>query len=183
MRIGRKWGLIAGLAIVLPRVLWGQMRIGYIDFNRIMREFEEVQEAQAQLARQTRRVELEYQSHVDRLDSLRQELERQRLLMSSEIIKSKEDEIRQQYLNIQGFQQRYLGPEGDISRTEAQLMSGIWKKIETATDKIGDEKKYDFILVRSSMGSGPIFANPDHDLTSHVLAELRRSGANGKANE
>ncbi|UCD38642.1 MAG: hypothetical protein JSW54_03950, partial [Fidelibacterota bacterium] len=78
------------LLTILPVGLFGQLKIGYIDSNRIMQEFEEVRDAQALLEKETRRLQVEYNTYVERLDSLNREFERQRLLLSNEKIREKE---------------------------------------------------------------------------------------------
>ena len=76
-----------GLALAVPMMLAGQLKIGYIDSNRIMQEFEDVRDAQAQLEKETRRLQVEYNQYVERLDSLNKVFERQRLLLSNEKIR------------------------------------------------------------------------------------------------
>ena len=93
------------LALAIPMMLAGQLKIGYIDSNRIMQEFEEVRDAQAQLEKETRRLQVEYNVHVERLDSLNKQFERQRLLLSNEKIRAKEREIQEQIQETQQYQQ------------------------------------------------------------------------------
>ncbi|MCH8837495.1 MAG: OmpH family outer membrane protein, partial [Candidatus Marinimicrobia bacterium] len=86
--------ILLGVAISLPGYLLGQLKIGYIDSNRIMQEFEEVRDAQAKLEKETRRLQAQYTSYVERLDSLQREFERQRLLLSNDKIREKEQELQ-----------------------------------------------------------------------------------------
>ena len=170
-------GLI-GIAVVLPVVLLGQLKLGYIDSNRIMEEFEEVRDARVRLEKETLRLQAEYNTLIGGLDSLQREFERQRLLLSNEKVREKELEIQSRYGLTQQFQQAKFGPEGELYRYQAQLMAPILDKIDLAVKAVGAERSFDFIM--DAAGGGLVYALPAHDLTSAVIAELRRSIANAK---
>jgi outer membrane protein len=161
---------------ILPVWVFGQLKIGYIDSNRIMQEFEEVRDAQAQLEKETRRLQAEYNTYVERLDSLNREFERQRLLLSNEKTREKEQEIATLYQTTQAFQQKKFGPEGDLYRYQAQLMAPVLDKVDAAVKKLGAERSFDYIV--DAAGGALVYALPAHDLTSDVIAELRRTGGN-----
>jgi len=110
---------------------------------------------------------------VERLDSLNREFERQRLLLSNEKIREKEQEIQSLYQTTQAFQQSKFGPEGELYRFQAQLMAPVLDKVDTAVKKIGAERSYDYII--DAAGGALVYALPAHDLTEDVIAELRRS--------
>ncbi|UCD37090.1 MAG: OmpH family outer membrane protein [Fidelibacterota bacterium] len=159
--------------VILPVWVLGQLKIGYIDSNRIMQEFEEVRDAQAKLEKETRRLQVEYNTFVERLDSLNREFERQRLLLSNEKIREKEAEIQSLYQTTQAFQQSKFGPEGELYRYQAQLMAPVLDKVDAAVKKLGAERSYDYIV--DAAGGALVYALPAHDLTADVIAELRRS--------
>ena len=164
------------LALAIPMILAGQLKIGYIDSNRIMQEFEDVRDAQAQLEKETRRLQVEYNVYVERLDSVNREFERQRLLLSNEKIREKERQIQDLIQQTQQYQQAKFGPEGDLYRYQAQLMAPVLDKVDVAVKKIGAERSYDYIV--DAAGGALVYALPAHDLTSVVIEELRRSASN-----
>ena len=167
---------LIGIAVVLPGVLLGQIKLGYIDSNRIMDEFEEVRDARAKLEKETLRLQAEYNTLIGGLDSLQREFERQRLLLSNEKIREKELEIQSRYGLTQQFQQNKFGPEGELYRYQAQLMAPILDKIDLAVKAVGAERSFDFIM--DAAGGGLVYALPAHDLTTAVITELRRTIAN-----
>ncbi|MQY63431.1 MAG: hypothetical protein GH143_03885 [Calditrichaeota bacterium] len=115
----------------------GQIKIGYIDSNRIMQEYEEVRDAQAKLEKETRRLQVEYNTYVERLDSLNREFERLRSKLSNEKIREKEQELQSLYQTTQAFQQAKFGPEGELYRYQAQLMAPVLDKVDAAVKRIG----------------------------------------------
>ena len=168
--------ILLGVAISLPGFLLGQLKIGYIDSNRIMQEFEEVRDAQAKLEKETRRLQAQYTSYVERLDSLQREFERQRLLLSNDKIREKEQELQTLVRTTQEFQQSKFGPEGDLYRYQATLMAPILEKIDGAVKSVGAERGYDFII--DAAGGALVYALPAYDLTADVVMELRRATQN-----
>ena len=67
-----------------------EVKIGYVDSNEIMKNLEEVRQAQIDLEKEGRKLEAEGMKLVSKLDSLQQDYERQRLLMSEVRRKEKE---------------------------------------------------------------------------------------------
>ncbi len=173
MKESRLIGSLIGLTMIIPLGIFGQIKIGYIDSNRIMQEYEEVRDAQANLQKETRRLEVEYNTYAERLDSLSREFERQRLLLSNEKIREKEQEIQSLFQTTQAFQQSKFGQDGELYRFQAQLMAPVLDKVDTAVKKIGAERSYDYII--DAAGGALVYALPAHDLTEDVIAELRRS--------
>ena len=173
MKKSRLIGILVGLMII-PLGVYSQIKIGYIDSNRIMQEYEEVRDAQAKLEKETRRLEVEYTAYIERLDSLNRGLDRQRLLLSNEKIREKEQEIQSLVQTTQEFQQAKFGsPDGEIYRYQAQLMAPVLDKVDVAVKKIGAERSLDYII--DAAGGALVYALPAHDLTSDVITELRRS--------
>ena len=131
----------AALAVLaIPFITPAQVKMGFIDSNRILQEFEEVRDAQAKLEKETRRLQAEYNVYVTRLDSLQREFEKQRLLLSNEMMRTKEAEMQGLLRTTQQFQQQKFGPEGDLYRYQAQLMAPILDKVDAAVKQIGAEK-------------------------------------------
>ena len=157
--------------------LWGftfaELKIGYIDSNEIMSSFEEVRQVQVDLEKEQRRLENEMNDLMTRLDSLIQDYERQRLLMSETRRQEKENELRNLEKNIQKFQMEKFGPEGEIYRKQNTLLKPVLATIDAAIKKVGSEQSYDFIL--DAMAGGLLYALESHNLTEDVLEELTKS--------
>ena len=81
------------LSSFLLNCVIAEIKIGYVDSNEIMNNFEEVRQVQVDLEKEQRRLEGDFNNLVSRLDSLKQDYERQRLLMSETRRKEKENEM------------------------------------------------------------------------------------------
>ena len=172
MRISR-YLLAAAVLLALPMAASGQLKLGYIDSNRILQEYEDVRDAQAKLEKETRRLQAEYNVFVTRLDSMQREFDKQRLLLTNDMVRTKEVEIQTLLQSTPLNQQQVFGQEGELYRFQAQLMAPILDKIDNAVKQVGAEKSYDFII--DAAGGALVYALPAHDLTVDVIAQLRRS--------
>ena len=153
--------------------VFAELKIGYIDSNEIMSSFEEVKQVQVDLEKVQRRLENEMNDLMTRLDSLNQDYERQRLLMSENRRQEKENELRKLEENIQKFQMEKFGPEGEIYRKQTILLKPVLAKIDAAIKNVGSEQSYDFIL--DAMSGALLYALDSHNLTEDVLEELSKS--------
>ena len=112
--------------------VFAELKIGYIDSNEIMSSFEEVKQVKVDLEKVQRRMENEMNNLMTQLDSLRQDYERQRLLMSENRRQEKENELRNLEENIQKFQMAKFGPEGEIYHEQNILLKPVLAKIDAA---------------------------------------------------
>ena len=161
------------LSSVFLNFATAEIKIGYVDSNEIMSNFEEVRQVQVDLEKEQRRLESEFNSLVAQLDSLKQDYERQRLLMSETRRQEKENEIINMKKMVEEFQLKKFGPEGEIYRKQNELLKPVLKKIDDAIQKVGSEQGYDFIL--DAMSGALLYALDSHNLTENVMDELSKA--------
>ena len=157
--------------------VFAELKIGYIDSNEIMSSFEEVKQVQVNLEKVQRRLENEMNDLMAQLDSLNQDYERQRLLMSENRRQEKEKELRKLEENIQKFQMEKFGPDGEIYRQQNILLKPVLEKIDAAIKNVGSEQSYDFIL--DAVSGALLYALDSHNLTEDVLEELAKITGSG----
>jgi len=161
------------LSTIWLSIAFSEIKIGYVDSNEIMNNFEEVRQVQVDLEKEQKRLEAEFNDLVYSLDSLKQDYERQRLLMSDTRRNEKETEIANKEKSIQKFQLDKFGPEGEIYRKQNQLLKPVLGKIDEAIQKVGSERGYDFIL--DAMSGALLYALDSHNLTEDVMEELSKA--------
>ena len=161
------------LTLALASFALADIKIGYVDSNEIMNNFDEVRQVQADLEKEQRRLESEFNELVFGLDSLKQDYDRQRLLMSDARRNEKENEIANKEKSVQKFQLDKFGPEGEIYRIQNELLKPVLAKIDAAIQKVGSERGYDFIL--DAMSGALLYALDSHNLTEDVMDELAKA--------
>lgn len=162
--------LIGSLLIIFPVAGMAQLKIGFVQSERIRAEYEEFKGAEGELQLEFRKVQYEFQAMTDRLDSLRQVFETQRLMSSPEWRREKEQEIATLEQQVQDFQVRKVGPEGELYQKQLQLETAIIQQVQQAVSKVAIDKRYDFILDSMAL----LYGKPTYNLTDDVLYELRR---------
>jgi len=98
------------LTLALASFTFADVKIGYVDSNEIMNNFDEVRQVQADLEKEQRRLESEFNELVYSLDSLKQDYDRQRLLMSDTRRNEKENEIINKEKSVQKLKINYSSP-------------------------------------------------------------------------
>ena len=161
------------LSLILFSYVLAEIKIGYVDSNEIMSNFEEVRQVQVDLEKEQRRLEGDLNNLISRLDSLKQDYQRQRLLMSESRRNEKENEITNMEKSVQQFQLDKFGPEGEIYKKQNQLLKPVLGKIDAAIQQVGSDRGYDFIL--DAMSGALLYALDSHNLTEAVMDELSKA--------
>lgn len=148
-----------------------QIKIGYVDTNRLKTEYKEYAEAKAKFDRQMAM----WQEYVDSLQqeiiNLQEELNTQRMLLSEEKRMEKEQAIMDKQMEYQEFAQNILGPEGEAARREFELSKPLIDKINAAINLIALRDNYTLIL--DTAGGDILYAKDEMDITQKVLESLR----------
>jgi len=161
------------MMVGLSNVAQAQIKIAYVNSDRILSEFDEAREAQSKLDIEAKKLEDQYRGMLAKLDSLQKDYERQKMMMSETRRKTKETEIAQLQDSIQKFQVEKLGPEGEIYKKQAELVTPILEKVKTVIAKVGKDDKYDYIF--DTVAGNILYAEPAHDVTDKVIYELKRT--------
>ena len=169
----KSWINIIIGSLILSTFVFADVKIGYIDSNEIMTKFEEVRQVQVSLEKEQRKLQAEMENLIQQLDSLKQEYDRQRLLMSDSRRQEKEQELVRSEQQIQKFQMDKFGPEGEIYRKQNQLLKPVLAKVDEAIQAVGKRQQYDYIM--DAVGGAIVYALDSNNLTEDVIEELRKS--------
>jgi len=165
------------LAILMVLGMFGfanaQIKVAYVNSDRILSEYDEAKEAQSKLDIEAKKLEDQYKGMLGKLDSLTKDYDRQKMIMSDARRATKEAEITQLQQNIQKFQVEKLGPEGEIYKKQAELVGPVLEKVKTVIQKVGKDNKYDYIF--DTVAGNILYADPAHDMTDKVIYELKRT--------
>jgi len=171
--VKKSWINIIIGSLILSTFVFADVKIGYIDSNEIMTKFEEVRQVQVTLEKEQRKLQAEMENLIQQLDSLKQEYDRQRLLMSDSRRQEKEQELVRSEQQIQKFQMDKFGPEGEIYRKQNQLLKPVLAKVDEAIQAVGKRQQYDYIM--DAVGGAIVYALDSNNLTEDVIEELRKS--------
>ena len=150
--------------------LLADTKIGYIDASVILSQYDDVKQVQVELEKEQRRLQTVWDSKKSTLDSLMSAYETKSMLMSEQKQQEITSMITAKRIELEDWQLKYFGPEGELYKMQGQLMTPIYRSIDTVIDQYAKANGYDFILD----AQGLLYALPNHDLTSIIIDELKK---------
>jgi outer membrane protein len=147
-------------------------KIGYVDSMRLRTEFKEFQDAQAEFDKDVEVWQQEIGDLERTIDSLKEDLERTKLLLSEAKRKEKEENVENQEMEYQRLTNDVFGPGGRAETRNAELTRPILEKINQVLEKIAVEENY--VMIFDSVNGNIAYAKTGLDLTDLVLEELNR---------
>ncbi len=152
---------------------YAQLKIRYINSQRILSEYPEAQEVQKKLDEIRAGYEKEYNQMLQEYENLVKEIENQSLLLSPEKKAQKEQQAQDLAMKIEQYRNQKLGPQGEFYQKNMELTQPLYDKIDQIIQKISDEEEYDFVL--DVVQGVVLYAKPQYDITNRVLEELNRA--------
>ena len=160
------WAFFGGTAVA-------QIKIGYVDSQKILSTFPPALDAQKKLEAESNKWGQELQKMQENLKALQDQLDQQSLLLSDAKKKEKAQQIQDLALKIQQYQSEKWGNNGEFFKRRSELLQPVLDQINNAINKVGDEEGYDFIF--DSVAGNILFAKSKYDLTDKVLKELEKT--------
>jgi len=160
------------ITVFLVSVSFSDTKIGYIDSQVIMTQYEDVQQVQVELEKEQKRLEVVYKKSVATYDSLKQALDTGSIILSKEKINQMENQLLQKQKEIEDFQLKYFGPQGELYKMQERLLQPILQVIDLAIQSIGKEKGYDYIF--DAVQGSIVYALDANNLTLDILEELKK---------
>jgi len=161
--------LLIGAAVTLT---WAEMKIGYINSEQIFAEYEGTKEAQDKFNKEVAKWEQEASKRQKDIKDLKEQIEKQSLLLSNERKKALEDSLQAKLATYQEFLQKKFGQKGEALSKNEELTKPIVDKINKILEKIAKEENYDFIY--DARAGGIVFAKKTYDLSDRVLQALNK---------
>ena len=150
------------------------VRIGYVDMDYILANVPEYQEASAQLDAKVEKWKAEIEAELNRIESMKKNLENEKALLTNELIEEREEEIAFEEKKVYDYQQKRFGPEGDLITQKLQLVKPIQDQVFIAVQEIATNRKYDLIFDKSS-DVITLFAAEKLDVSDQVLRSITRA--------
>ena len=158
--------------MILVSISFSETKIGYIDSQIIMSEYEDVRQVQVELEKEQKRLQTVYEKKLVSLDSLKTAYQTGSIILSEQKKIQMENNIRQKEQEMQQWQLQYFGPEGELYKLQNQLLAPILNTIDSVIKKIGEERSYDYIF--DAVQGSIVYALDSHNLTQEVLDELKK---------
>ena len=122
-------------------------KIGIVDFQRILTESEAGKDIQAQLQKRGREMETDIRALGNEIEELREQLNRESMVMSRNKREEKQRELDIKKYDFQSKQKQY---QSQLRELESSLLEKLQTEIFALTEKIGKEEGYLLIIEKSA---------------------------------
>ena len=176
----RKWtfGIVVMLVAVtlltvVPRANAQDIRLAYIDSQRIFTEYKETQEAERLYKQEVDQWKAQAAAMEQEIVKLQDELRAQSLMLSEEKQREKKLEYDKKLEDYQRFMADTFGDDGKAARRNKELTQPIVEKINGILEKMAETQK--FTVVFDIANANIVYIDKTLDLTDEVLAELNKT--------
>ncbi len=151
------------LSLGIAAVEAAEIKIGFIDAERINRESAPAERASKQLEKEFAPRAQELQRREAQMKALQSQLEKDAMTMSESDRRAKEQELARMNLDYQRMQREY---REDLNLRRNQELSALFERANRVIKQIAEAEKYDLILQEA------VYRNPRIDITEKVLKAL-----------
>lgn len=143
------------------------LRIGFVDQERITRESVPADRASKQLEKEFAPRAQEMQRRETQIKSLQAQLEKDSLTMNESDRRSREQELGRLTLDYQRMQREF---REDLNLRRNQELGALAERANRVIKQIAESEKYDIILIEAA------YRSPKIDITDRVLKALAADG-------
>ena len=147
------------------------VRIAYIDFNKIIEEIGDYKEAIKNLEAKAENWNKEIGIKKMELKSMEDQLNSEKFLLTSELIKDRQEELDIYREDVFNLQNKYFGINGNYINQKNKLIKPIQDRILSVIREIAIEKKFDFVFDRSS-DLIMLYSQKNYDISELVLRKI-----------
>lgn len=169
---------VLGLSVLMITLLAGSLlaqqvtKIGFVRDEVIKKSYPAWVKAEEQWRAETKAWEDEAIAKQDELQLLKDEYEKQKLILSDEKKREKEAAINTKQESLDAFTRQIYGPNGTAERKHAQLLDPLLESISKAIEAVAIEGNYDVIF---TLQSGLGYIKEEYDVTDKIVKHLEET--------
>ena len=161
--------IVIGIFVIAAGALaQNQLKLGVVDTQKVVEEYERAKEAQKKLKGATDKLRAQLEKIREEIGSLEERLTKQKLFLEKPETESLQNDIN---LKQQEYQRELgIGQESIVAK-EKELFEPILKDIEILIKEIGKNDGYNLILEKRLV---TLYVDPSYDLTETVVQTLNK---------
>ena len=167
---------LAFIAIISTQIGFSQKseRIGYVNMEYILSKMEDYKLANQQLEEKIGKWKKEIESKKDEIRILKDSLNVEKPLLTFEIIQDRESEIDFEEKQLNDYQMKRFGVNGDWIAQELMLIKPIQDQVMNVVQTIAKQKKFDKIFDQSA-DAIMLYSEKKYDISDLVLKSILRT--------
>lgn len=156
--------------LALCSVAQAEAKIGFVDMKAVIATSEPGVKAMESLSSQFKDMKTSLDAQKKTLDALRDELQKQAMMLSQEAKTEKENQYRRKVRDFQDLAQTH---QQKLQQAEQSLSQPIIDKLLEILQDYGKKNGYTAIL--DKQGGAVMYNTPESDLTDAIVAELNKA--------
>jgi outer membrane protein len=146
-------------------------KFAYVDTEYILSRIPTYKAAQEQLDKVAAQYQTEIEEEYQKLEKMFQDFEKEKVLLTEEMKRKREDEIIKRERVVKEQQMKYFGREGILFKKREELVKPIQDQVFNTIKEIATEGG--FAVIFDSAGSANmLYTNPRYDKSDEVLQKL-----------
>ena len=162
------------LALLVPSSLLADMKIGYVDSERLLSGLPAFQAVLQEMEELKAQYNQQVAERHGQLISLEQTIRKQALLLSDARRAELETEYQHKAQSLRALSDSLFGPQGRLEMRYQELATPLYEGVNEAIHAYARQHGFDLVLDAAANRGVVVFAKPEYDLTdalSEVLAE------------
>jgi outer membrane protein len=146
-------------------------KFAYVDTEYILSRIPTFKAAQEQLDKISGEYQAEIEGLYQELEKMFQAFQTEKILLTEEMKKKREDEIISKERAVKELQMKYFGRDGMLFKKREELIKPIQDQVANAVNEVATEGG--FAIIFDAAGSANmIYTNPRYDRSDDVLIKL-----------
>jgi outer membrane protein len=146
-------------------------RFAYVDSDYILNNIPEYRSAQERLDKLSEEWQKEVEARYQEVESLYRKYQQDRVLMSDEMQRKREEEIVSREAAAAELQRKYFGPGGELFKSQEELLRPIQDRVYNAVVDMANDGNY-AVIFDTADSQTMLYTNPRHDMSDDVLKRL-----------
>lgn len=142
-----------------------------VDTKYILENVPEYHEAQKDLDQLSAQWQLEIEQRHETIDKLKKALVAERILLTDDMIKEREEEIATKSSEVRELQRKRFGVNGDLFKRRQELIQPIQDNIYEAIAEVADRSGY-MVVFDKGVNSNVLYLNNKFDLSDRILRRM-----------
>jgi outer membrane protein len=159
--------LLVGMSAI-PAVA---QKFAFVDTEYILNKIPAYKSAQGQIDKMSGDWQKEIEGQYAEVEKLFKNYQAEKVMLSEEMRKKREDEIVKKEQAAKEIQQKYFGPEGELAKKQQELVKPIQDEVYRAVKELAVEGGYAAIFDTASDAS-VLYASPKQDRSDEVLEKM-----------
>lgn len=158
-------------------------KYAFVDTKYILENVPEYREAQKDLDSYSMQWQKEIEQRYETIDKLKKALLAERVLLTEDMIQTRESEIAQKETDARDLQRQRFGVNGDLFKRRQELIQPIQDNIYTSIKEVAEGSGY-MVIFDKGMNTNILYGSPKYDKSDRVLRKMgyrpgERGGADG----